>query len=195
MHQSASGGGFDRLAAALTPPAVSAYLAGQSDWRLEAAAEGSRETWLFTPGDARESHPHVRLPLAINREGSRGLLAEALRSIAEISGWTPRELLQHITGRAYEANPKHTEPWQRGRRGSICPKDADGAILLAASEADSRHPGKRYATDGNQAYCGQEHMPGRWHGYPVQWKEVPDGILRRWLADNRVTRRTLKEGW
>jgi hypothetical protein len=95
----------------------------------------------------------------------------------------------------YEPNPKHTEPWQRGARGSLCPKDADGPALLAASEVDPRHLGKRYATDGHQAYCGQEHLPGRWHGYPVKWREVPPAIWREWVTCNRVSKRALKENW
>jgi hypothetical protein len=36
----------------------------------------------------------------------------------------------------YESNPKHKEPWQRGARGSLCPKDADGPALLAKSQVD-----------------------------------------------------------
>jgi hypothetical protein len=95
----------------------------------------------------------------------------------------------------YEANPKHKEPWQRGARGSRCPRDADGPALLAASEADPKHPGKRYATDGYQAYCGQEHIPGRWHGYPVKWREVPAAIWREWVTGDRVSKRALKENW
>ena len=35
-----------------------------------------------------------------------------------------------------DPNPKHKEPWQRGARGSLCPKDADGPALLAASRVD-----------------------------------------------------------
>ena len=33
----------------------------------------------------------------------------------------------------YEPNPKHKEPWQRGAKGSLCPKGADASALLAAS--------------------------------------------------------------
>jgi hypothetical protein len=66
----------------------------------------------------------------------------------------------------YEPNPKHKEPWQRGARGSLCPPDVDATALLATSETDPRHPGKRYATDGRRAYCGHEHALGRWHGFP-----------------------------
>jgi hypothetical protein len=95
----------------------------------------------------------------------------------------------------YEPNPKHKEPWQRGARGSLCPRDADGPALLAISLVDPQHPGKRYATDGSRAYCGQEHLTGRWHGYPVQWREVPSAIRSALVNDYRVSKRDLKEHW
>lgn len=95
----------------------------------------------------------------------------------------------------YEPNPKHKEPWQRGARGSLCPTDADGPALLATSQVDPKHPGKRFATDGHRAYCGQQHRPGRWHGYPIQWREVPAAILRGWVTGGTVSRRSLKEHW
>lgn len=95
----------------------------------------------------------------------------------------------------YESNPKHKEPWQRGAKGSLCPKDVDAQALLAASVIDPKRPGKRYATDGNHAYCGQQHLPGRWHGYPVQWREVPAAIVRDWVTGGKVNRRSLKEYW
>jgi hypothetical protein len=95
----------------------------------------------------------------------------------------------------YEPNPKHKEPWQRGARGSLCPKDADGPALLAASQVDHKHPGKRYATDGHRAYCGQQHRPGRWHGYPVQWKEVPPAIRTSLVNEHQVSKRDIREYW
>jgi hypothetical protein len=45
----------------------------------------------------------------------------------------------------YEPNPKHKNPWQRGARGSLCPPGADGDALLAVSEPDPGHAGKRFA--------------------------------------------------
>jgi hypothetical protein len=42
---------------------------------------------------------------------------------------------------------------------------------------------------------GQEHRPGLWHGYPVQWREVPAVILREWKAGGQVSRRGLREHW
>jgi len=71
----------------------------------------------------------------------------------------------------YEPNPNHKEPWQRGARGSLCPRDADGPALLAASEVDPKHQGKRYATDGIRAYCEHEHSADHWHGFPHRMEE------------------------
>lgn len=100
-------------------------------------------------------------------------------------------------GRAlrYEPNPKHKEPWQRGARGSLCPRDADGPALLVISEVDPNHPGKRYATDGHRAYCGHEHSPDCWHGFPVEWRKVPAELRSAWLADGRVSKRSIRELW
>jgi hypothetical protein len=88
----------------------------------------------------------------------------------------------------YEPNPKHKEPWQPGRRGSLCPKMPRGlpGRLLAESQVHGR---KRYACHEHKAYCAQEHAPGRWHGYPVSWREVPPPVRRQWLQEGRVTKR------
>jgi hypothetical protein len=95
----------------------------------------------------------------------------------------------------YEPNPKHKEPWQRGARGTLCPRDADGPALLATSQVDPKHPGKRYATDGTLAYSGHEHTTDHWHGFLVQWRKVPASIRNAWLAEGRVKARSVKEYW
>jgi hypothetical protein len=99
----------------------------------------------------------------------------------------------------YEPNPKHKEPWQRGARGTLCPPDADSAKLLAESEVDPDpgpdQPGRRFATDGYRAYCGHEHAPGRWHGFPVEWRKVPPALRNAWLASGRVKKRSVRELW
>ena len=40
----------------------------------------------------------------------------------------------------YESNPKHSDPWQRGRRGSLCPKEVRPIAekLLEGSELVER---------------------------------------------------------
>ena len=92
----------------------------------------------------------------------------------------------------YESNPKHSEPWQRGRRGSLCPEEVRGiaAEMLAGSELVEA---KRYAVFGGKEYCAQEHRPGVWHGYPVGWKEVPPELRSRWRRQGRVGNRDIKQ--
>jgi hypothetical protein len=77
----------------------------------------------------------------------------------------------------------------------LCPKDADGPTLLALSEVDPEHPGRRFATDGRRAYCGHEHSPDCWHGFPVEWRKVPAKLRNAWLADGRVSKRSVRELW
>lgn len=94
----------------------------------------------------------------------------------------------------YEGNPKHKEPWQRGRRGSLCPRlepeTVRGLLENAESEGD-----KRFAYHEGRAYCAQEHAPGAWHGYPVGWKEVPPTLRRKWQEEGLVRRRDIKTHW
>lgn len=98
----------------------------------------------------------------------------------------------------YEANDKHKFPWQRGARGSLCPSEIgqkDAQALLDDSQLSPKRPGKRYATDGERAYCAMEHSVDKWHGYPVGWKEVPTQIRMQWLAEGKIDNRAVKSFW
>lgn len=94
----------------------------------------------------------------------------------------------------YEGNPKHKEPWQPGRRGSLCPKEmaVSPQLLLEGSELVGS---KRYNTCGGKAFCAQEHSDGKWHGFPVGWKEVPAKLRIRWIEQNLLTRRDIQRYW
>jgi hypothetical protein len=94
----------------------------------------------------------------------------------------------------YEANPKHKEPWQPGRKGTLCPPMQDGRAqhLLEDSILEAS---VRYATDGEWAFAAQEHAVDRWHGYPVGFVEVPERVRRRWLRDGLVTRAVIRKRW
>ncbi len=89
----------------------------------------------------------------------------------------------------YEPNPKHKPIPTPGRHGSICPRTADGQHLLRTSVLVG---GKRYATDGTEAFCAQEHAEDRWHGYPITWDEVPPRVVADWVAQALVDRRTIR---
>lgn len=95
---------------------------------------------------------------------------------------------------AYGGNPKHQEPWQRGRKGSICHKNdllkAQG--LLNTSVLIGRN---RWSTDGERAYSGKQDGHGEWHGYPVGWLEVPNDLRHQWQDSGRVRRRSIMRHW
>jgi hypothetical protein len=95
----------------------------------------------------------------------------------------------------YEPNPKHKPIPTPGRHGSVCPPEANGPSLLRSSDFFCD---QRYATDGSSAYCAQRHDPGNipgqetWHGYPIDWDEVPPSLVTQWVAEEKVQRRTIR---
>lgn len=94
----------------------------------------------------------------------------------------------------YESNPKHSEPWQSGRKGSLCEREVrpHAQRLLERSELVGN---KRYAVFDGKAYCANEHSAGHWHGYPVGWVEVPAVLVLRWIRERRITKRDKKRYW
>ncbi len=94
----------------------------------------------------------------------------------------------------YESNPKHSEPWQIGKKGSPCKAEIRplAADLLRESVIWKE---KRYAVREGRAYCAQEHSENRWHGYPVGWKEVPPKLARQWIRDGNLRNHDRKKYW
>jgi hypothetical protein len=95
----------------------------------------------------------------------------------------------------YEGNPKHTDPMQPGRRGTLCPPEIDHKIagkLLKNSTLDGE---QRYAVHEGRAYCASQHEAGKWHGWPVGWVEVPEPIRNAWKKARRVKRSEIKKFW
>ena len=115
----------------------------------------------------------------------------------EDNGSEPRIPVDNSTeprGLVYESNPKHSEPWQRGQRGSICEsevRELAQELLRDSVQVES----KRYAVHDEKAYCAQEHRPGRWHGYPVGWREVPPKLVIQWKKEKLVDKRARKKFW
>jgi len=97
----------------------------------------------------------------------------------------------------YEPNRKHKEPWQPGRKGSLCPPPAELSLLVAARMLkDSVLDGtKRYSHHLGKAFAAQEHLAGCWHGYPVGWVEVPPSIRQNWLSNKVIQKQDLKRNW
>jgi hypothetical protein len=97
----------------------------------------------------------------------------------------------------YEPNPKHKEPWQPGKKGTLCPPPAELSLTVAARMLrDSVLDGtKRYAYHAGKAFAAQEHLEGCWHGYPVGWVEVPASIRQTWLSSKQIRKQDLKRHW
>ena len=95
----------------------------------------------------------------------------------------------------YESNPKHSDPWQRGRRGARCPRDFDAERaqqLLSSSTISGK---KRYAVSEGQAFCAQQHGCNVWHGYPIGWVAVPVAVPKQWLEAGCVRRSEIQRNW
>lgn len=111
-----------------------------------------------------------------------------------VSGFVRRNIRPDRCGMEYESNPKHSEPWQRGQKGSLCPKDIKAFVadLLAKSEQVGK---QRFVVHEGKAYCGREHREGVWHGFPVGWMEVPAELRNRWRREGLVKKRDLDRYW
>jgi hypothetical protein len=90
----------------------------------------------------------------------------------------------------YVPSDKHKHPWQRGRKGSLCPRDleVDPQVLLNGSAWSPKEPNKRWATDGTRAFCAMRTIDDEWHGFPVRFSEVPADICHRWEAEGVASR-------
>lgn len=98
----------------------------------------------------------------------------------------------------YEPNPKHKEPWQRGRKGALCPhwEGLDPAEMLTNS---IYHGDKRFSAHNGMAFVAQRHRVRDdtefWHGYPEGWEYIPTSIRRAWLRNGTITRRQMNKFW
>ena len=55
----------------------------------------------------------------------------------------------------YEGNPKHKEPWQRGRKGSLCPKEISVETARELLERSKKAGNKRFAVHNGRACCAR----------------------------------------
>lgn len=95
----------------------------------------------------------------------------------------------------YEPNAKPKEPWQRGRRGSLCPTDVDLERAHQLLESSELVDGSRYAVHDGRAYCAQGDDTHGWHGYPIGWKDTPETLRWKWLRAGRLRRTDIRRHW
>lgn len=105
-------------------------------------------------------------------------------------------------GVTYRAKEKHKEPWQPGRKGTLCTlgldPDAHAELLRFAAQlvADGAECGPvRYNHFRGRAYAARRRTDGSWYGYPVGFREVPQPIWRRWVAEGALRRAEVQRWW
>jgi hypothetical protein len=107
-------------------------------------------------------------------------------------------------GLRYVPKEKHKDPFQRGRKGALCPPAAEmpadmAQKLLESSDPDPRAKQvERWATDGRLAYCGRPYdrkKKSEWYGFPVGWFRVPDRLRRKWIREGLAERATMYLFW
>ena len=86
----------------------------------------------------------------------------------------------------YTPNPKHKEPWQPGRKGSMCPKDITITRAKVMLSASFLHKQQRFAVDQGRVFIGKADNRGGWHGYPAGWREVPETVRQHFLKGGAV---------
>lgn len=92
----------------------------------------------------------------------------------------------------YEPNPKHKEPCHHGKSGTLCPRWSWDIAQAILEESDLIGQ-SRFAVRDGMAFKGHEHAPGKWHGHPVAWNEVPTRLLNKWIRAKRITRRDVRK--
>jgi hypothetical protein len=95
----------------------------------------------------------------------------------------------------YKGNPKHKEPWQRGRKGALCSREFPVRVAQELLQGSVLVGKKRYASHGGIAYCAQGNESDTWHGYPIGWGEVPEQLRSSWKQQDLVTRKQIRDNW
>ena len=96
----------------------------------------------------------------------------------------------------YAGSPKHKEPWQRGRRGTLCPSwSRSKAQEIFDASIPSNDGNARFGVYDGWAFAAREDGTGVWHGYPVAWNEVDTVIVNDWIRQKTVKRSQVNRRW
>ncbi|MFG2325669.1 hypothetical protein [Streptomyces sp. NPDC048568] len=87
-------GGYREVASALTPSAVSQFLASH-DWELELQQPKVREIWRYAASPSATTH-RVMIPLATDFEDFTPRFVDALESLGHIHDWDAGQLLERV---------------------------------------------------------------------------------------------------
>jgi hypothetical protein len=99
------------------------------------------------------------------------------------------------SGLVYEGNPKHRDPWQRGRRGALCPRGISAERAQELLLDSFARAGQRYAVQSGQLFAAKEHRTGLWHAHPVWWSDAPPDVFAHFRNSGLVSSRDLRRLW
>ncbi|MGN5634281.1 hypothetical protein [Streptomyces sp. AC154] len=86
---------YREVASALTPAAVSQFLASQ-DWELEQRQTKVREVWRYRSDGPLLAAPRIMIPLASDFADFTPRFIDALESLGHIHDWDAGQLLEHV---------------------------------------------------------------------------------------------------
>ncbi|CAM2142053.1 conserved protein of unknown function [Pararobbsia alpina] len=119
----------------------------------------------------------------------------------------------NATASQYRGSEKHKNRPSHGAKGTLCPEwthsipqsgyegdpfhhdwsQTEAHTLFAAAVPHPDGEERCYATMNGIAFEAKPTNDGKWHGYPVPWKSVPDLIVDQWLESRAVTNRQIKQ--
>jgi hypothetical protein len=85
----------------------------------------------------------------------------------------------------------HGFPWMESVAQELLDESQGDNDLEIVNGGSPSAEGARYATRGGIAFKAVASNDGTWHGYPVPWEQVPEGLKERWIRERKVTRRDI----
>jgi len=89
---------------------------------------------------------------------------------------------------------KRPEGW-----GSLCPEDLETEDAQALLDTGVNVGGSIFNVDGQFAYRAFQHVPGRWHGFPIPWSCLPNAarlaLIKSGRLDDATLRKALRKLW
>ena len=83
---------------------------------------------------------------------------------------------------------KRPEGW-----GSLCPPHITTEQAQNLLETGVTVGRQVYNVDGEWAFCAQNHVADRWHGYPIPWSRLPSEAVEALLERGQLDRKTYRK--
>lgn len=142
---------FAEAAQALTPPAVSQYLAAH-DWSLE-RQDSAKQVWLSAGSGKTATATRLMLPMDPDYADFANRFADALLSLGRVYGWSASDLQEQISStradllfvRLDQSMPDGTIPFRQAERSIDALYKMLRAAATTTADPNHSHLGKRPA--------------------------------------------------